>query len=288
LATRQHGLASRTQLLALGYSKQAIQTRSTTGRLHRIHRGVYAVGHTKLTLRARWMAAVLACGTGGSWSVLSHRCAAALHALIGVPSGPIDVTAPVRHNLPGIRCHIIRQPDPRNATVRDAIPVTTVSRTLLDLAASLHAQRLRSTIEAAQRTELLDIAEIRALIDRSQGHRGARPLTRALAELHDEAPWIQSGNERRLLEIVRDAGLPDPRTNVLVDGELVDAHWPQHNLVVEVDGWTFHKTAQAFEGDRQKDAKLVGNGRRVVRFTDKRLRHAPEAVAATLTRLLTV
>jgi very-short-patch-repair endonuclease len=276
-------VVSRTQLLALGYTAAAIKRRSAGGRLHRVHRGVHAVGHARLTLRARWLAAVLACGRN---AVLSHLSAGALQDLIGTPSGAIDVTSPSRHNLPGIRCHSSRCPDPRDAAVTDAIPVTTVARTLLDLAAVLHAQRLRSAIEAAQRSDRFEIADLRALIGRATGHRGLKPINAALQELHDEAPWIQSQTERDFLELVRGARLPEPRTNVITDGWLVDAFWPEHNLVVEVDGWTYHRARRAFEDDRLKDAKLVLAGRRVVRFTYRRIQDAPGQVARELARLL--
>lgn len=285
LAARQHGVVSTAQLRGLGYSPQAIKTRATTGRLHRIHRGVYAVGHPTLTLRGRWMAAVLTCGDG---AVLSHRSAAALHDLIPVPSGPIDVTAPGRHQIDGIRCHLARGGlDPRDITTVDGIPVTTVSRALLDLAETrLRPQRLRSILEGAQRAGTLDVADLRDLLARSPGRRGRKPLADAVSALHDEAPWIQSPRERDLLELIRDAGLPEPRTNVLVGGELVDAFWPEHNLVVEVDSWTFHKDRRSFENDRRRDAKLALLGHRAIRLTPARIAGDAVAVTDDLRRLL--
>src|SRR6202000_2683010 len=122
-----------------GYSRTRIQRRIKKQRLHRLHRGVYAVGHPRLRAEGRWMAAVLACGPG---AVLSHRDAAALHDLRRIGSGHIDVTAPSRHSLPGIRCHFVRAPNAEEATVIDGIPVTTLARTYVDIAGGLTRERL--------------------------------------------------------------------------------------------------------------------------------------------------
>src|ERR1700758_784652 len=125
LASKQHGMVSRAQLLRRRYTRHAIETRLGTGRLHCIYRGVYAVGHTKLTVRARWMAAVLACGEAAA---LSHQDAAALHGLLKVDSGDIHVTAPTRHNIDGIHCHFARSIHSRDVTKIHGIPVTTLER----------------------------------------------------------------------------------------------------------------------------------------------------------------
>ncbi|HWE15253.1 MAG TPA: type IV toxin-antitoxin system AbiEi family antitoxin domain-containing protein [Solirubrobacteraceae bacterium] len=284
LAAEQHGVVSRAQLLRRGYSKRAIETRLATGRLHRIHRRVYAVGHTKLTLRGRWMAAVLACGEG---AVVSHRDAAALHGLCRPGSGPIHVTAPGRCNVKGIRCHRARHPlDPRDVTVIDGIPVTTLERTLLDLAEAATRRQFAQAIEQAEREDKLDQHRIDALLARSPGRRGVKPLKEALAGLADEPAWMQSELERRFRSLTRAHRLPLPLTNQYVEGELVDAFWPQHELVVEVDSWQFHKTRRAFEDDRARDAKLVAAHYRVIRVTYERLRDDEKGVAGELRRAL--
>jgi predicted transcriptional regulator of viral defense system len=133
LAARQHGVVSLDQLRDLGLTRDAVSWRAQSGHLHRIRRGVYAVGHRRLTQRARWLAAVLACGPS---AVLSHRAALALWALRPAPAGPIDVTAVARGRRPGegIRLHCVRSLDPVDRLTIDAIPVTTVTRTLLDYA----------------------------------------------------------------------------------------------------------------------------------------------------------
>ena len=274
---------SRAQLYTLGYGRHAIQHRADSGRLHRIHRGVYAVGHTTISLRGRWLAAVLACGSD---AVLSHRDAATLHDLRPVSSGRIDVTATSRHRIDGIDCHYVRVLHADDWVIVDGIPVTSVSRTFLDVAETFTARGLGSTLEQAQRQNKFDLRLIQAVIARSPGRRGLKPLGEALVQLTDEPPWTQSDLEDLLRALIRDADLPQPETNVFIEGELVDFAWRQHKLIVEVDGWTFHKTKRSFEDDRRRDAKLVLAGWRVVRFTYDQVRYEPQAVARTLTTLL--
>lgn len=283
LAARQHGVVASWQLFKLGYPHHRIAVLVANGWLHRLHRGVFAVGHTKLTVRGRWMAAVLACGPD---AVLSHRSASALHDLQRIPSGKIDVTASSRRVHHDIRCHISRSLLQQDRTTLDAIPVTSVERTLLDLGALYSHQRLRTTLEEAQRRDLLDSRRFDDLLARSAGHRGATRLKRALAELHYEAPWTQSGLERAFLELVRDAGLPEPRTNVLIDGELVDVYWPAHDLVVELDSYGYHRGRRSFEDDRRKDMKHTIAGRRSIRITGARVKHEQNAVLRDLGALL--
>jgi very-short-patch-repair endonuclease len=283
LAAKQHGVVGRAQLLALGYTKQAIHTRATTGRLHRVHRGVYAVGHSRLSLRGRWMAAVLACGPG---AVLSHGTAAALYGLRSNSAALIDVTATSKHSLNTVRCHHVRRLHPQDATAVEGIAVTTIPRLLLDLAETLHPQRLQTTIEAVQRQDLLNLAAVDATIARSAGRHGIRPLIAALNQLRDEAPWTQSELERAFLELIREAGLPEPQCNVVVDGLTVDFYWPRHNLIVEVDGYRFHNTRRSFEDDRRRDAIHTIAGRRVLRVTHQRIVHGRAALTRDLARLL--
>jgi len=283
LAHGQHGVVSTAQLHALGFSRQAIYTRR--GRLlHRVHRGVYAVGHTRLSPKGRRMAAVLACGPG---AVLSHRAAAGLHGVYHPGSGLIDVTAATRHNLPGIRCHSVRQPlDGDDRTIIDGIPVTSLARTGLDCAETLISRQLQAILENAERQEKLNLLAFDALIARSPGRHGIKPLTQALANLRDDPPWTQSELEDAFLQLIQRAGLPTPLTNQIVEGFLVDAYWPEHNLVVEVDGWKTHKTKRAFEVDRQRAVKLEIAGYRVARFTRDRIMNHPAEVARDLRMLL--
>jgi very-short-patch-repair endonuclease len=283
LALIQHGVVSRRQLFELGHTRTGIQRRLDKRRLHRIHRGVYAVGHPRLRAEGRWMAAVLACGTG---AVLSHRDAAALHDLRRIGSGKIDVTAPSRHNLPGIRCHYVRVLHPEDATTVDGIPVTSLARTYLDLAEILNHARLIDVLEAGQRQNKLDVSALQAVITRSTGRHGTEPLQAAMAELTDAPPLLQSGLERAFRHIARTHHLPMPQFNGYVEGELVDVVWREHRLVVEVDGRKWHIGKRAFSEDRRRDRKLVRAGWRVVRFTEDQVEQDPAGVAAELSELL--
>jgi very-short-patch-repair endonuclease len=229
------------------------------------------------------MAAALACGPE---AVLSHFAAAALWDLQRAPSLRIDVTAPRAHTLPGVHCHVARSLSDEDVATIDGIPVTSLNRTALDLAELLPAQRLCSTLETAQRRDLLDVRSLEALIVRSRGHRGVKPLKAALAQLRDEAPWTQSELERRFLELVRSTGLREPSANVVVAGELVDFHWPQSRVVVEVDGYASHNGHRSFEEDRRRDTKLQLAGERVIRITYRQMEHATRSLVADLRRLL--
>jgi hypothetical protein len=283
LAARQHGVVSRGQLLALGYTEQRIKTLVAEGALLRIHRGVYAVGHRRVTLKGRWLAAVLGCGHGAR---LSHRDAAMLWDLRRTSSGPIHVTAAGAHRLDGVDCHRTRHPDRLGTTLIDAIPVTTLERTLLDCAADLPPQRLRTLLEEAERRRLLDARKIVHEIEQNLGHRGTTRLADALALVADEPPDLRSGLEGRFLEIIRAAGLPDPATNVVVAGVPVDAHWPAHNLVVEVDGWRWHRSRRSFEEDRRRANVLQLAHQTVLRFTDTQIANDPREVAAEISRAI--
>jgi very-short-patch-repair endonuclease len=283
LAGRQHGVVSWEQLWAQGYGRRAVHRLVAKGWLHRVHRAVYAVGHKRLSVNGQWMAAVLACEPGAA---LSHAHAAALHALRTTPSGLIDVTAPGRRHVAGVRCHRARNLDPQDVSVVEAIPVTTVARILLDQAERLSPQRLRTLLEATLRRDLFDLNQVIATIARNPGRHGIAPLTEALTYLADEAPWTQSEKERHFLEFARAYGLPEPSVNVVVLKDPVDFFWPAAKLIVEVDGWESHKTHAAFEVDRLKDAKHHVAGYLVLRITARRIDHDAPAVAGEIRALL--
>jgi very-short-patch-repair endonuclease len=276
-------VVSRGQLYDLGYSRGSITRRVEKQQLHRLYRAVYAVGHTRLAIQGRWMAAVLACGRG---AVLSYRDAAALHDLRRIGSGKFDVTAPSRHNLPGIRCHYARELHPDDITVVDSIPVTSVGRTYLDLAEVLNHARLIDVLEDGQRQSKLDVSAIRAVIARNGGRHGITPLQDAVSELTDEPPLLQSELERAFRHLVRTYHLPEPQFNVYVEGELVDVVWPEQRLIVEVDGWRWHSGRKAFGNDRRRDRKLLRAHWRPVRFTYDQVMLDQAGVAAEISELL--
>jgi very-short-patch-repair endonuclease len=260
-------VVSRGQLRALGFGRGAIERRLSVGRLHVVHRGVYAVGHRALRVEGRWLAAVLACGDG---AVLSHRSAAAHWGLLATSQAVTDVTAARgRRGAPGIRLHRARFLDARDTTTHEAIPLTTVARTLLDLAATVPADRLERAFAQALVLRIYDHTTVRELLARSNGHRGTKILAQATAH---EAKHTKSDWEVRLLALIRRTQLPEPLVNhALIAPDhghcIVDFYWPQQRLVVETDSWSFHGSRAAYEADRARDAALIAEGYRVVRFT---------------------
>ena len=286
LAARQHGVVGRSQLAELGFGRGAIHHRLAAGRLHRLHPAVYAVGHTRLTDRGRWMAAVLACGTG---AFLSHQSAGALWGLRPTSRATIDVTTPGRTRpiSSGISVHRVRHPHSDDRCVRDGIPVTTVARTLLDLAEVVSPTQLRRAFEEADRLELIDIRAIEQLLERSRGRRGLKPLAAVLATHRGPAPPIRSELERLFLDLCHRTDLPPPSVNAHVADLEVDALWPEQRLIVELDGYAFHRTRASFEHDRTRDATLQLAGYRVLRVTHRRLEAEPAAVADAVRSLLT-
>ncbi len=258
------------------------------GRLHGLYRGVYAVGHTALRVEGRRLAAVLACGDG---AVLSHVSAAAHWGLLHSAATKIDVTAPAsRRGASGaVRLHRTRCLDARDTTTHEHTPVTTIARTLLDLAASQPEARLERALAQSHHLRVYDHAEITDVLARTNGHRGTRALAQAAAS--EDPKWTANEFEARFLTLVRDAKLPEPLVNHPLDAPdhghcRPDFMWPAAGLVVETDGWETHGTRVAFLADRRKDAALTAAGYRVVRFSPDDLRDRPDTVVARLTSLL--
>ena len=252
----------------MGLDRFAIRRRVAAGLLHPLHRGwVYALGLNPLSREGRYLAAVMACG----WkAVLSHRCAAHLWG-IRPTATRVEVTVPeVTRQLPGIEVHRSRTLTPRDITVRDRIPVTSVARTLLDLSAVVPAADLDVAIDRAERLEIFDLTAIRDVLARANGKKGARALRRAIAAY--EPSTQKSLLERRFRELLKPApDIPKPVFNALVHGETgiheVDAYWEARGVAVQVDGFDFHRTRRDRERDAASDADLELAGLRIMRFT---------------------
>jgi very-short-patch-repair endonuclease len=274
LADAQHGVVSRAQLLHAGLTRNEIDHRIAVKRLRRLWQGVYAVGHKRLRVQGRWMAAVLACGEG---AVLSHRDAAALWELQQVGSGAINVTIPGdagRRRRAGIRLHRSATLAPGDVTMRDGIPVTTTERTIIDLARVLRADALEEVVHGAGERGIVDFAQLRA----------ANPASlQAVLRAYDPAP-TRSKLERAFLSICRRHGIPKPEVNAIIEGYLVDFVWRERKLIVEVDGYRYHRAPHRFESDRERDAELGAKGWRVRRFTWRQLEERPGWVAAMTKR----
>ena len=283
LAERQHGVASVPQLRELGYTESSIRRATQAGRIHRLDRGVYAVGHTRLSPHGQCQAAVLACGPR---AVLSHYSAAWLHGLARWSPEPFHVTGPVarRPRLP-VRIHRARRLLEEDRGSPEGIPTTAVPRTLLDLAAVLRPDRLQRMLERGEELKLFDLGPVEALLDRTRGHHGWGRLRRAIAR-SQPPPFTRSGFERRFFEAVLEAGLPRPATNFVEAGFELDVYWPEQRFAVELDSYATHGTNRAFERDRlrQEDLMLVGIG--MTRVTDVRFAREPDAVLARVIQLL--
>jgi len=282
IAAGQHGVVTAKQLAAVGMGRMAISERSRNGRLHRIYRGVYAVGHRGLSLHGRFMAAVLACGPG---AVLSHVSAAVLWELLKPIDGPVHISVPSasgRSRRPGIHLHrtpsLNPHPEPSPSpsysqqeggrrgrllvTHRHNIPVTTVARTLEDLRSTsfLEPHLLR---RATRQAEL-------------KGYRLE----------HLTTDRTRSDLETLFLDIVHRYGLPHPEVNVKLGRWTVDFLWRDQRVVVETDFWTYHRGSVAFQDDHARDLDLRSAGYTVLRYDDTQLESEPARVAEDVTRAL--
>jgi very-short-patch-repair endonuclease len=285
LATRQHGVVSRDQLLRAGVSFNLVNHRVKAGRLRWLHRGVYLVGPL-MAPYTREMAAVLACGESAA---LSHHSAARLWQLVPRDREDDAVDVTVMKGRTGRRPHIrarhVRTLMPDEVTVHDGIPVTTPARTLCDLAGISGARELERALAEALAQRLVQSREILALLDRHRRHRG-RTRLRAFLDVGHTAARTRSEAEERFLALTRKARLKEPAANAKIAGCEVDFLWRAEHLVVEVDGRAFHSSGQRFEGDRARDATLVAAGLRVMRVTWHQIVNEPEVLLVRLAQAL--
>jgi len=264
VAAEQWGVLSTDELRRCGLSLDAIAVRTRNGHLHRLYRGVYAVGHPNVTRNGRFLAAVKACGPT---AVLSHVSAAALYELLPWDDRHPEVTATVKRAHRGIRTHRSSMLEARDVTRHRGIPATTPARTLIDLATTLPYKPLRRAVREAQRN-LVSTNELRRALDRLGPRRGTTKLARILAT--GPAP-TRSELEDTVLDLLLDAGFEHPDVNVAltIAGRRIipDFRWPDHHLVVEADGAAYHDNRLAREDDAERQALLEAHGERVVRVT---------------------
>jgi very-short-patch-repair endonuclease len=284
LAERQHGIVSIRQLTGpLGYSRSAVYRAADAGRLHRQYPGVYAVGHTNLSPHAQCLAAVLASGPD---ALLSHVSAAWLWNLTKTSPLPASVSTPL-HRKPRspLRLHEARSLASEDRSSREGIPVTALPRTLLDLAATIRFEWLEKMVERSEDLELFDLRAVEDLLDRTVGHQGHGRLRKAIA-LYKPSSFTRSGLEKRFLELCLEAGLPQPRTNLVIHGFELDCCWPECRFAVELDVFETHGTRAAFERDRKRQEDLLLAGIVTTRVTGPRLEREPSEVMDRIGRLL--
>jgi very-short-patch-repair endonuclease len=253
VARRQWGVVTRRQLEVIGLSARGIEEMLRTGRLIRLHRGVYAYGHDRLRRQGYWLAAVLACGPGAA---LSHRSGAALLEIRPSGGGVIDVTVPSRAgrlSREGVRVHRSGRLTTEEVTIKDGVPVTTVARTLLDLADVLDTRALRRAITEAEYRNLYDHTAVIAVVEMNPGRRTKKLMTAATeGKLHR----TRSPLEDRFVRMLERWGVEDPECNVHLEGYEVDFLWRGVSLAVELDGLDAHGTRDALRRDRRKDRTL--------------------------------
>jgi hypothetical protein len=259
-AAGQHGLVTSAQLTRAGLNSSAISKRVRQRRLHRHYRGVYSVGHAHLHPEGRWLAAILAAGEGAA---LSHLSAAKLWQIWRRRAPGIDVLAPRGRRTPAsVRLRSYRRLDPSDVTVRDRIPVTTVARTMVDLTDVLTPHQLANVIHEAQFRGLYDARATEAAIARANGRRHLTVLERAIALIEQGSAGTRSAAEDRLLAEIQMTGLPEPLVNQRIE---VDFHWPEHAVVVELDG-PGHARPRTQRDDAARDRALRERGIEVMRL----------------------
>jgi len=279
LASRQHGVVTRAQLLRAGVTTHQIQHRLDRGALLRVYRGVYRVGHRAPSVEAHYLAAVLACGDEAR---LSGRAAAhLLGRLKGPPLAP-EVTTPVKRRVAGVKVRRGRLAGPERATHR-GIPVTSVPRTLTDLAAELPlADLARACHEAGVRFRTTP-AHLAAALERRPGTPGVAKLRLVI---RGDARVTLSALERRFLTLLREHALALPQTNRPAGAHHVDCRWPERRLTVELDSYRFHHSRHAWEQDRRRERDARARGDEFRRYTWGDVFEHPAQTLAELRRLL--
>ena len=261
MAGASHGVVRREQLFAAGMTKAEIRARMSRGTLMRVHLGVYRVGHRAPSLEARYLAAVWACGEG---ALLCGLAAGHLLGLLAGAAAPPEVVVRSQRRIEGVRTRRSRRLDEGDRFVWRGVPVTSVARTMVDMASVLSPTALaRAFHEAGIRYDTTP-AQVEAVLARRPNSRGAANLR---AVIHGDEPVLLSKLERRFRRLLREAGLPLPETNRPAGGRRIDCRWPEHRLTVELDGYRFHRSRHAWERDRRREREARARGDDFRRFT---------------------
>lgn len=286
LAERQHGVVAHRQLVELGLGAGLLFRRQEAGLLVPLHKGVYALGHQRISREGHWMAAVLACGPG---AVLSHFDAGRLWGLCG-SYGQIEVLRQSGGFRPGghrgVRLHQTRRLFSFEVTVERGIPTVVIERVLLDLAARTDSKRLEHMFVQAYKRDDFAWSRLGRIITRRRGCKGVGKLRRIALEVDPEALDTKSVPEVDFLALWREVSPLTPSVNVLVKGHLVDFLWAGQKVIVETDSWRHHGDPLAFEKDHQRDVELTAAGYDVHRTTVKMLSGDPGPFLQNVRRAL--
>jgi hypothetical protein len=277
MAARSHGVVTRAQLLAAGITKDEIAHRVRTGSLQREHPGVYRVGHRARSVEATFLAAVWACGEG---AVLSGRAAANLWGLIRGSAPAPEVTAPSKRRVQGVTTHRARHIE---RTTHGGIPITTVPRTLVDLAAHLPLDALARACHEAGVLHDTTPGQVEAVLAKRPRVKGAKRLRTVTS---GDVQVTLSELERRFQKRLREAGLPLPKTNKRAHGRRVDCRWPDHRLTVELDSYRYHHSRHAWEQNRRREREARARGDEFRRYTYGDVVESPRLMLAELRALL--
>lgn len=280
VAARSHGVVTRTQLFSAGLTRRQIDRRIQNGTLIRVHPGVYRVGHAAPSVEARYMAAVRACGDA---AVLSGQAAGHLWGLLRGPPPPPEATAPTQRRVAGVACRRCRNLDRRDKTLWRGIPVTSLPRTLVDLAAALPQPDLARACHEAGVRHRTTPKQVAAALDRRPNSIGAGKLRRVL---HGEVRVTLSKLESRFLALLRANGLPLPATNTRFGRRRLDCYWPDRRLVVELDSYRFHSSRHAWEEDHRRERLVRARGDEFRRFTWGDVSETPALMLHELRSLL--
>jgi hypothetical protein len=280
IASRRHGNITRPQLLELGLAPTSITRWCRIGRLFRVYPGVYAVGRPPTTPLERAAAAVLACGDRAA---LGFGSALTLYGFWKRWDQPLEVTVAGDRRPKGIRTHRMTGLLRRDIDVERGIRVTSPALTLLHCAPRMPAKSLTRAVNDWRRADLVTPAALGDVVYRFPVHPGA-PLLRPHAD-NDQNP-TRSHFEDDFVPFCKRHNLPTPQLNLSLHGHEVDAYFEDAKLIVECDGWAFHNDRQAFEDDRERDAKMLEHGVATVRLTKRRLKRQPAREAARLRSII--
>jgi very-short-patch-repair endonuclease len=279
IASKSYGVVTRAQLVRAGVTAEEIKQRVRRGTLLREHRGVYCVGHRGPSVPARYLAAVRACGED---ALLSGRAAAYHLGLLKGPAPPPEVTAPAKRRVKGVRTRRSRI-DRRDTMAWRVIPVTTVARTLVDLAAVLALDDLALACHEAGVRHRTTPAQVEAVLARQRRAPGAEKLRRVL---RGDVQVTLSTLEARFLTRLREAGLALPKTNRPAGGRRVDCRWPEQRLTVELDSYRYHQSRHAWEQDRRREREAHARGDEFRRYTYGDVSESPRLMLRELRELL--
>jgi hypothetical protein len=280
IATRAHGLVTHRQLLRAAITAAEVRSRVRKGLLIRVHRGVYRVGHQAPSVESRYLAAVLACGDG---ALLSGLAAAHLHGLVKGTAPPPEVTTRTKREVKGVRTHRSQCLDRTDASRCRGVPITSIARTLVDIAADLDEDELARACHQAGVRYHTTPAAVEAVLARRPNSPGASKLRRIMrGDVHVTLSKLES----RFLALLPAAGLPLPITNRDASGRRVDCRWPELHLTVELDSYRYHSSRHAWEQDRRREREAYARGDDFRRYTRDDVFERPDEMLTELRALL--